>query len=150
MSVSVVNRQRSRRVPRQGLSTFLRRADRLVAAGRGGELTVCLVSDRKMRELSRVYRGRDAPTDVLSFPAGGDESEPGRRYLGDIAVSVETAARQARQRGHALAVELKILVLHGYLHLLGLDHETDDGQMMRLQRRLERRLLDPGWPGKRR
>ena len=94
-----------------------------------------------MRELNRRFRGRDSTTDVLSFPGDSAPDPEGRRHLGDIAISVPTAARQARVAGHGLQRELSVLVLHGYLHLLGYDHETDDGTMLRLQRRLERRLL---------
>lgn len=98
-----------------------------------------------MREFNQRYRDKDVPTDVLSFP-GDDEPEPdGSRHLGDIVISVATAGRQAQSRGHSLPRELKRLTLHGYLHLLGYDHETDDGAMLRLERRLVRRLL-PG-PG---
>jgi len=106
-----------------------------------GEFAICLVSDRKMREFNRRYRDRDAPTDVLSFPGEDTDGVAGVRYLGDIAISVDTAARQARRMKHSLDRELKLLALHGYLHLLGYDHESDKGEMMRLQGRLERRLL---------
>jgi probable rRNA maturation factor len=108
---------------------------------RAGEFSICLVSDRRIRELNRQFRGLDAPTDVLSFPDDRPREIHGSRYLGDIAISVETAARQARAMKHSLDRELKMLALHGYLHLLGYDHERDQGEMMRLQRRLERSLL---------
>jgi rRNA maturation RNase YbeY len=83
-----------------------------------------------MRTLNREWRGLDVPTDVLSFPSG----EPG--VLGDLVIDVPYAARQARRLGHALSREVRILLAHGLLHLLGYDHETDDGTMFRLQRRL--------------
>ena len=104
-------------------------------------MAVCLVSDRRMRELNRRFRGRDATTDVLSFPAGGDVDPEGGRHLGDIVISVPAAFRQARTARHRLRRELEILLVHGYLHLLGYDHETDDGTMLRVQRRLIRRLF---------
>lgn len=94
-----------------------------------------------MRDLNREFRGFDRPTDVLAFPGDEAEDPHGERHLGDIAIAVPTAARQARERGHSLPQEIRILVLHGYLHLLGYDHETDEGQMRRLQARLVRRLL---------
>jgi probable rRNA maturation factor len=94
-----------------------------------------------MRSLNRTFRGRRGTTDVLAFPGGGDADPEGRAHLGDIAVSVPRAARQAAERGHSLRRELKILALHGYLHLLGLDHERDRGEMMRAQDRLVRVLL---------
>jgi len=102
---------------------------------------VALVSDRKMREFNRRYRGMDSTTDVLSFPAEADDAPSGERHLGDIVISVTTAAQQARQARHSLSRELKLLALHGYLHLLGYDHEVDDGSMVRLERRLARRLI---------
>lgn len=140
-SVVVINRQRSQRVDRSRLLAFMRRVLELIPAEEASEFAICLVSDRKMREFNRRYRHRDTPTDVLSFATDDPGEVPGDRYLGDIAISVETAVRQAQQRGHSLDRELEILALHGYLHLLGYDHERDAGEMMRLQRRLERKLV---------
>jgi rRNA maturation RNase YbeY len=94
-----------------------------------------------MRALNRRHRAKDATTDVLSFPAGRVPDPEGHRHLGDILISVPQAARQARAAGHPLDRELRLLLLHGYLHLLGYDHERDEGTMLRLQRRLARRLL---------
>lgn len=104
-------------------------------------MAVCLVSDRRMREYNRKFRHQDRTTDVLSFPGGEEPLPEGGRHLGDIVIAVPRAAAQASEAGHSLARELRILVLHGYLHLLGHDHDTDDGAMMRLERRLVRRLL---------
>jgi probable rRNA maturation factor len=101
-----------------------------------GELSLVLAGDRLLRRLNRTYRGKDRPTDVLSFPAG-----PGGRALGDVVISVETAGRNARGLGRTLPQELDVLVLHGLLHALGHDHETDGGVMDRLERRLRRKLL---------
>ena len=132
----IVNRQRARRIDTRALARFV---DRLVAAKppvRGDVLSVCLVSDRAMIGLQRAFRDRRTTTDVLSFPGDGRPGPDGRIHLGDIAVSVPQAARQAR----SLARELERLVLHGYLHLLGYDHERDDGEMLRLERRLALRL----------
>lgn len=91
-----------------------------------GEVTLLLADDARLRELNRQFRGVDAPTDVLSFPAGEDvPSLPGEPpYLGDIAISVPYAARQAAAAGHSLAAELQLLAIHGALHLLGHDHGT--------------------------
>jgi probable rRNA maturation factor len=101
-----------------------------------GEVAVVLGGDRGVRALNARYRRKDRPTDVLSFPGvGGDEG------LGDIVISVETAERNARSLGRTLAQELDVLALHGFLHVMGYDHETDDGAMDRLERRLRRRLL---------
>ena len=99
-------------------------------------LTVRLSGDRALRDLNRVFRDKDKPTDVLSFPGPG-----GAFGLGDIVISVEMAARNARDLGRTLPQELDFLALHGFLHVLGYDHETDDGAMDRLERRLRRRLL---------
>ena len=95
-----------------------------------GAVTVAVVPDARVRALNQRYRGQNRPTDVLSFPAG----EPGE--LGDVVIAAGVAGRQARQAGHAMAVELRVLALHGLLHLLGYDHERDDGRMARLERRL--------------
>ncbi|MEO5819449.1 MAG: rRNA maturation RNase YbeY [Vicinamibacteraceae bacterium] len=101
-----------------------------------GTLTLVITSDRRIRRLNRLWRGIDKATDVLSFPAGDD---PGPvRHLGDVVISRETAVRQARDGGHPLATELRVLALHGLLHLLGYDHERDSGQMARFERRLRR------------
>lgn len=143
LSVVVSNRQRRHRVSGATLRSFLTRVAAEVPPDGPSELAVRLVSDAAIRRLNRQFRGRDTPTDVLSFPAGEADGPDSIRYLGDIAVSVSTAARQARERGHTLSRELKILALHGYLHLLGFDHERDDGRMMRLQRRVQRALLPP-------
>jgi probable rRNA maturation factor len=110
-----------------GLASWLRK----VAPARArGSATVAIVSDFRVRALNRQYRKKDEPTDVLSFPAGGGP------YLGDVVIAAGVARRQARQAGHSLRTELRILALHGLLHLLGYDHERDDGQMARLERRL--------------
>jgi len=101
-----------------------------------GTVTLVVTSDRRIRVLNRTWRGQDKATDVLSFPAGDD---PGPApHLGDIVISRETAARQARHEGHSLATELRVLALHGLLHLLGYDHERDSGRMARIERRLRR------------
>jgi rRNA maturation RNase YbeY len=99
---------------------------------------VRFAGDRTVRRLNRDFRGKDKATDVLSFP--GEESPEGR-HLGDIVISVPTAERQAGERGAALEEEVKLLLLHGVLHCLGHDHETDRGEMERLERRLRRRWL---------
>jgi probable rRNA maturation factor len=142
--VFVLNRQRSRGVDRARLLAYLRRIVERKPPVSPSELTVCLVSDRKMREFNREYRERDCPTDVLSFPSDEVHPADGRRYLGDIAISVETAERQADRVGHSLQRELELLALHGYLHLLGYDHETDDGEMMRLQEQIDQTLRAAG------
>lgn len=100
----------------------------------GGEVSILFCGDRRMRSLNRAYRGLDRSTDVLAFPG----EHPG--LLGDIVVSVPFAARQATRRGEVTARELDRLLLHGLLHLLGYDHETDRGEMDALETRLRRRF----------
>ena len=141
MEIGLRNAQRRERVDLASLRRFLDRLVALEPPGRADRLAVLLVSDRAMREYNRRYRGKDAPTDVLSFPAGSARDTEGGRHLGDILISVETARRQARDAGHPLAREMRILLLHGYLHLLGYDHEVDGGVMRRRERRLAGTLL---------
>jgi probable rRNA maturation factor len=102
-----------------------------------GHVTVLLTSDATMRDLNRRFRGKNKPTDVLSFPASNAVQS---QEKGDLAISVETAIGQAVEQGHFLAVELKVLILHGLLHLAGYDHETDAGEMERREQSLRRRL----------
>ena len=112
-----------------GLAAWLEQ----VAPGRArGGVTVAVVSDRRIRELNRQYRGKDSATDVLSFPA----DEPGQ--LGDIVLAHGVARRQAKSARHSLSSEFRVLALHGLLHLLGYDHERDNGEMRRLEQRLRR------------
>ena len=95
-----------------------------------GDVVVAITSDARVRALNRRFRHKDTSTDVLSFPS--DE----RGYLGDIVIASGVARRQAREAGHSIQTELRVLALHGLLHLLGYDHEHDDGQMARLEHRL--------------
>lgn len=95
-------------------------------------MTVAIVPDGRVRALNRRFRRKDGPTDVLSFPA----DEPGQ--LGDVVIASGVARRQAVLAGHSLGTELRVLALHGLLHLLGYDHETDEGGMRRVERRLRR------------
>ena len=104
-----------------------------------GQVSVLLTTDAALRGLNRRFRGKNKPTDVLSFPATNllQSSKPAER---DIAISVETARLQALDQGHALSTELKVLILHGLLHLAGCDHESDAGQMDRREQTLRARL----------
>jgi probable rRNA maturation factor len=96
------------------------------------ELSLALVTDPEICALNRQYRGKDKPTDVLSFPLA-DELQPS--LLGDVVISVETAARQAQRQGHSLREELQTLLIHGILHLLGYDHEVSRREAMRMRRK---------------
>lgn len=134
-TVDVLNRQRRHAIDAGRLASVA--ASALEAVGRGdAEVTVTISSDRRLRVLNRDYRGKDRPTDVLSFPYDDDEGP-----LGDVVISIDRAAAQAAERGHSLQRELELLTLHGTLHVCGYDHETDSGEMDRLERRLRRRLL---------
>ena len=126
-----------RRVPADGLDRWLAR---VAPAAARGEVAVALVGDAKMRALNQRFRGRGKATDVLSFPAAVDCPQPASsaRILGDIVIAKGVATRQARAAGHSFRVEVRRLALHGLLHLLGHDHERDNGRMERLERRLLR------------
>jgi probable rRNA maturation factor len=147
LSVVLLNRQRRRRVAGGRLTRLLQGA--ASALGVSGEVALVLTGDRALRGLNARYRGKDKPTDVLSFPGpaaprkalhsggsrrgAGSPLVEGEGDLGDIVVSLDSAARNARALGRTLSSELDILALHGFLHLMGHDHETDDGEMLALQ-----------------
>jgi probable rRNA maturation factor len=157
----ILNQQRRIPVPLRQLNEFQRRLCALLHLPEPG-FTVCFVSDAAIRRWNRAYRGKDAATDVLSFPfgqnSGRSHRSPGRAlsragshfprieafageaYLGDVAISPAVAHRNALRYGRSLRDELHVLILHGALHLLGFDHETDNGEMNRRERRLRRRL----------
>jgi len=120
------------------LRRFVARARR--AAGVQGAVNVLVTSSAELKSLNRRFRGEDKPTDVLSFPA-----EPGaqEQLAGEIAISAEIAAQNARALGHSAAEEVKILVLHGVLHLRGYDHECDNGRMARREKQLRAQLHLP-------
>jgi probable rRNA maturation factor len=128
---------------RAALLKFLRLAR--AAVGLEGEVHVLLADDVTLRRLNRQFRGKDKATDVLSFPADAQGVFHGEKKLaGDLAISVETAARQAKRFGHTLKDEVRVLLLHGLLHLAGFDHEQDEGQMAVRERELRSELGLPG------
>lgn len=158
----IVNRQRRVRVPIQTLNSFLRQACEILKQAEG-TVTVCLVSEDEIARWNRAYRGKHGPTDVLSFPCdeppenhknnrrssrkstassalrmGAEDSS--ENYLGDIAIAPAVARRNAARFGRSFQDEMRILILHGILHLMGYDHETDTGQMDRRERALRRAL----------
>ena len=143
----VVSDGAGRRASAPGLAAWLRRVAPRTARG---SVTIALVSDGRIRALNRTYRRKDYATDVLSFPANVPSARPASPAppapdgeLGDIVIARGVARRQAREAGHSERTELKVLALHGLLHLLGYDHERDNGRM----RRVERRLLRQGGVG---
>ncbi|MFY9557879.1 MAG: rRNA maturation RNase YbeY [Blastocatellia bacterium] len=149
MATEVLNRQRLARIDVRRVASTVDAA--LGAVGRtGANLTVVFIRDRVIRKLNRRYRGHDRMTDVLSFPVDGETGagdddfvgEVPAGYLGDIVISTDTALRQANESRHTFERELDELLMHGVLHLCGYDHETDRGQMNRLELKLRRKLLD--------
>jgi probable rRNA maturation factor len=132
-------REKNLRLPTaRTLSRFLTEAQSAVRLK--GEVTVLLTTDVAIRKLNRQFRHKDKATDVLSFPAEGIGAE---EIAGDLAISVPTALRQSVEQNHSLAVEVKVLILHGLLHLAGHDHEADAGQMARRERLLRAKLNLP-------
>ncbi|HEX7288675.1 MAG TPA: rRNA maturation RNase YbeY [Candidatus Angelobacter sp.] len=125
------------RVGRSGLERFLRQARKLT--GVQGEVAVLIAGRKRIQELNRRFRRKNAPTDVLSFPRNNGQGGAG----GDIAICAEICRDNARRFGHSAAQELKVLLLHGMLHLAGYDHETDEGQMARKEATLRARLKLP-------
>lgn len=134
LRVSVASPDAARAATR-GLAAWL---VRVAPATARGEVSVAIISDRRMRSLNRQFRGVDKATDVLSFPAEGHRPTAGA-FLGDVAIANGIATRQAHQAGHSIGIEIRVLALHGLLHLLGYDHETDNGRMARLETRLRKR-----------
>lgn len=118
-----------------GLARYFRTAQ--AAVGLRGEVDVLLADDRVLRRLNREWRGKNKATDVLSFPA---PAELAGVHAGDLAISLDTARRQALEQGHSLRDEVRVLLLHGLLHLAGMDHEVDDGEMAEREGELRRRL----------
>ena len=148
-SSTIENHQRGVRVPLPPLEKFLQRAKKEIGL-RGRSAAVRLINDAEMKRLNATYRDKKKSTDVLSFPAENQPGKPGSlaqqvckargKFLGDIAISPKMARRNAKSLGRTLPQELQVLILHGLVHLLGYDHETDRGEMERIEMRLRRRL----------
>lgn len=124
----IVNLQRKIKLDGRSFERFIEKIQAVEEAG-GREFSVALVSDRRMKELNKLFRGKEDTTDVLSFPHEPDVFDPDKENLGDIVISVEQALRQAELNGLTLELEIKQLILHGVLHLCAYDHETDNGEM---------------------
>jgi probable rRNA maturation factor len=138
ITINAAPGQKKHGLSASGLSRFLNTAR--AAAKLKGAVDVLLADDETLRQLNKSFRGKNKATDVLSFPA---PAEIAKQHAGDLAVSLETAARQAANYGHTLRDEVRILLLHGVLHLSGLDHETDDGEMAAREAKLRRELHLP-------
>lgn len=145
--IEIVNRQRKIKIEARSFEKFAGQALESIEEARGKNVTIGFVSDSKMRELNRMFRGKDATTDVLSFPTETENEfdefafENSENNLGDIVISVEQANKQAIENKLSLELEIKQLILHGLLHLAGYDHETDAGEMNALELKLRDKLL---------
>ena len=145
---AIGNHQRKIRVQLRQLETFFHKATKEIGLGKDC-LAVRFIDAAEMARLNETYRKKKGPTDVLSFPAE-EQSKPGTlarqvrwakgKFLGDIAIAPAVARRNSKPLGRTLTEEVKILILHGVLHLLGYDHESDQGEMERIEMRLRRRL----------
>jgi probable rRNA maturation factor len=146
---AIENHQRIVPVNLPALERFLRQAKKEIGLGKDC-VAIRLIGDPEMARLNETYRKKKGPTDVLSFPVAADSAKPGTlrqqvlrargEFLGDIAISPKVARRNAKSLGRQLPEELKVLILHGVLHLLGYDHETDRGEMERIEMGLRRKL----------
>ena len=136
----VVNCQRKIRIEITVFELFARQIAQIVSETKSKTYTVAFVSDRRMRELNKTFRGKNSTTDVLSFPYQTDEFEIETENLGDIVISLEQAQKQSAENNLTLETEIKQLILHGVLHLCGYDHETDAGEMNAAELRLRDKL----------
>ncbi len=146
-TIEFVNRQRKIKINRKFWIDFSDKVIQVVTEAKNKTATIAFVSDRKMRELNRAFRGKDSTTDVLSFPFEAEDFEfdsesstSANEYLGDIAISLDQAERQAVENNLDFETEIKQLILHGILHLCGYDHETDDGEMNKLELKYRQKL----------
>ena len=138
--IEIVNNQRKIKIQIKDFQSFTESVVDSVKEAKGKSATVAFVSDRKMRGLNKEFRGKNSTTDVLSFPFEADEFESGENNLGDIIISVEQAEKQAKENDLNFETEIKQLILHGVLHLCGYDHETDTGEMNKLELKLREKL----------
>jgi probable rRNA maturation factor len=138
----IINQQRKIKIETGGFREFAEQAVNAIGEAKGKDLTVAFVSDRRIKELNNIFRDKNRPTDVLSFPYEPDQYDylETENFLGDIVISVEQAERQAQENNLTLENEIKQLILHGILHLCGYDHATDGGEMNRLELKLRRKL----------
>ncbi len=134
----IVNNQRKIKINNEIFQAFTESAGEKISETKDKDFTIAFISDKKMRELNFNFRSKNSTTDVLSFPFETDEFEDDN--LGDIAISLEQAARQAIENNLDFETEIKQLILHGILHLCGYDHETDDGEMNKRELKLRDKL----------
>lgn len=136
--IEIINQQQQIEVETHSFQLFAENAIQQIADGKTA--TIAFISDKKMAELNRDFRGKNSTTDVLSFPYEADEFESNDDFLGDIIISIEQANRQAIENNLTIENEVKQLILHGILHLLGYDHETDSGEMNELELKWREKL----------
>lgn len=138
----IINQQRKIKIETADFQQFAEKAISTVKEAKGKELTVAFVSDRKIKELNKIFRDKNKPTDVLSFPYEPDQYDflETDNFLGDIVISLETAQKQAAENNLSFETEIKQLILHGILHLCGYDHETDAGEMNSIEIKLRDKL----------
>ena len=138
--MTILNSQKKVRLALRPLERFSERAHRALKLN-PQSTALAFVTDAEIARLNKTYRKKSRPTDVLSFPAQASAKRPNRnKFLGDIAIAPAVARRYAKKNGRTLESEICILILHGLLHLLGYDHETDRGQMDRVEHKLRRKL----------
>jgi probable rRNA maturation factor len=138
--IEIINRQRHRRIDKEPYREFSEQALKAIDAG-NRNAAIVFVSDEAIKKLNRQFRGKNYATDVLSFPNQAEKFETeNKSNLGEVVISVERAAAQAKQNGLSFSNEIRQLVLHGLLHLCGHDHETDKGEMNRLELKLRKKL----------
>jgi len=138
--LEIINNQRKIKINSKPFKEFAEKAVQKISETDGKLLTIAFVSDRKMRLLNKTFRGKNATTDVLSFPFEAEAFEVDENNLGDIFISLEQAERQAIENNLDFETEIKQLVLHGILHLCGFDHETDAGEMNKMELELREKL----------
>ncbi|HMS40679.1 MAG TPA: rRNA maturation RNase YbeY [Pyrinomonadaceae bacterium] len=136
----IINNQCKLKLDLEIFQTFAEKAIENIEETENKSTTIAFVSDRKMRELNKTFRGKNSTTDVLSFPFEAAEFEVDADNLGDIVISIEQAKKQADENNLSLELEIKQLILHGILHLCGYDHETDNGEMNRRELELREKL----------
>jgi len=138
--IDIINRQRVRKISAEPLREFVGRSLKLIKR-ESHDVSIVFVSDPTIRKLNRQFRRKNYTTDVLSFPNHAEPFEPqGEKTLGEIVISVDRAAAQAKENGLSFSGEVEQLILHGLLHLCGYDHETDNGEMNRLELKLRKKL----------
>ncbi len=138
--LEIINNQRKVKIDAKAFEEFAGKVVEKISQTSGRFLTIAFVSDKKMRLFNKTFRGKDTTTDVLSFPFEAEEFEAGDNNLGDIFISLEQAKRQAEENNLTFEREIRQLILHGILHLCGFDHETDAGEMNRLELKLREEL----------